>query len=59
MKMVEGEAALALRKRSRIAFSDSPKNLLNTSEPLMAIKFMSDSEARALAMRVLEHPGGP
>ncbi|KAH3682782.1 hypothetical protein WICPIJ_006241 [Wickerhamomyces pijperi] len=58
-KMIEGEAALAFLKISRIAFSDSPTYLLKISGPLTARKFTPDSVARALAVSVLEQPGGP
>ena len=49
----------ALRKTSRIAFSDSPSHLLKTSGPFMDIKLASLSVATARASRVLPQPGGP
>lgn len=54
-----GLADRALRKTSRIARSLSPRYLLNISGPRIAIKFKPDSVATALAVNVLEHPGGP
>lgn len=57
--MILGLAALAFLKMSRIARSDSPTYLLKTSDPLTAKKLRPVSVARALAMSVLEHPGGP
>ena len=58
-KIMLGAAARALRKISRTARSDSPTYMLISSAPLMAIKFKLASVATALAVRVLEQPGGP
>ena len=44
---------------SQTAFSVSPTYFENSSGPLIEIKLSFDSVARALAQRVLEHPGGP
>lgn len=44
---------------SLIAFSESPTYLLNNSGPLIAMKFNLLSVAIALAIIVLQHPGGP
>ena len=58
-KMMLGAAARALRKTSRMARSDSPTYMLVSSAPLTAMKFSCASCATALAVRVLEQPGGP
>ena len=58
-KMMEGELSLAFLKISLIAFSVSPTYLLKSSGPLIAIKFSPLSVASALAIIVLEQPGGP
>ena len=58
-KTMLGAAARALRKISRTARSDSPTYMLISSAPLMAMKFRPASVATALAVRVLEQPGGP
>ena len=58
-KIMEGDAALAFLKSSRMARSDSPTYLLKSSGPLTAIKLRPASVARALAIIVLEQPGGP
>lgn len=57
--MIDGEACLAFLNISRIFFSDSPTYLLKISGPLTAKKFKPLSDAKALANRVLLHPGGP
>ena len=54
-----GAAIRALRKTSRMAFSDSPTHLLNTSGPFMDMKLASLSVATARASNVLPQPGGP
>ena len=56
---MQGEQSRALLNKSLIAFSESPTYLENNSGPLIAIKFSDDSVAIALAIIVLEHPGGP
>jgi len=58
-KTILGELSLAFLKISRIAFSVSPTYLLNNSGPFTAMKFRPLSVARALAIIVFEHPGGP
>ncbi|CQB88202.1 Uncharacterised protein [Chlamydia trachomatis] len=58
-KIIDGDAALALRKISRMALSDSPTYLLKISGPLTAKKLSPDSVAKALAVKVFEQPGGP
>ena len=58
-KMMLGDAARAFRNTSRTARSDSPTNLLSNSGPLIARKLMPLSVAKALAIMVLLHPGGP
>ncbi|KAH3671115.1 hypothetical protein OGAPHI_000826 [Ogataea philodendri] len=56
---IDGADVLALRNTSLIFFSDSPTYLLKISGPLIARKFRPDSDASALAVSVLEQPGGP
>ena len=56
---MEGELSLAFLNISRIAFSVSPTYLLNSSGPFTAMKLSPDSVASALAIIVLEQPGGP
>nr|QNO44619.1 hypothetical protein JBICLBBK_00023 [Methanosarcinales archaeon ANME-2c ERB4] len=58
-KMIAGDACLALRNISRIAFSDSPTYLLSSSGPLMLMKFAELSVATAFASKVFPVPGGP
>ena len=57
--MMHGAHNLALLKRSRIAFSESPTNLENSSGPFIAIKLRLLSVAIAFAVIVLLQPGGP
>lgn len=57
--IIDGEAVLALRNKSRIERSLSPTHLENSSGPLTARKFRPLSVANALAIIVLAHPGGP
>ena len=56
---IHGLIYFALWKISLIFFSESPTYLLKISGPLIEIKFIYDSWAKALANIVLEHPGGP
>jgi len=58
-KITHGEQSRARLKSYRIAFSESPTNLLKSSGPFIATKFNLDSVAIALAIIVLQHPGGP
>lgn len=58
-KMILGDAARALRKTSRTLASDCPTYILKISGPFTAMKLRPDSVASALAVRVLEQPGGP
>ena len=59
MKMMAGEAALALEKIVLMAFSLSPTYLFRSSGPLTLMKFRLDCEATALTSMVLLQPGGP
>jgi hypothetical protein len=56
---MQGDVSLAFLNISLIAFSVSPTYLLNSSGPLIAIKLRPLSVASALAIIVLEQPGGP
>jgi len=58
-KIMFGAACLAFLNVSLIAFSDSPTYLLNSSGPLMLMKFASLSVAIAFASSVFPVPGGP
>lgn len=57
--MIQGAHNLALLNKFLIAFSESPTYFENNSGPLIAKKFKELSVAIALAVIVLEHPGGP
>merc|ERR1712080_417037 len=56
---MEGATLLALLKSSLTDRSDSPTYLLNNSAPFMDKKLNFDSCATALAIIVLQQPGGP
>ena len=58
-KITQGLAIRALRNNDANALSLSPSHLLSSSGPLTARKFIFPSVARARAIKVLEHPGGP
>lgn len=57
--MIDGADDRAFMKTSLIIFSESPTHLQKISGPLTAIKLRPDSDAKAIAKRVLLHPGGP
>ena len=57
--ITHGDADLAFRKISLIAFSDSPTHFDKISEPLTRIILPLLSVASALANSVFPHPGGP
>lgn len=57
--MTDGAAALAFSKISRMLASVSPTYLDNNSGPLTPMKLNRDSDAKACAINVLLHPGGP
>ena len=54
-----GAACLAFSKTSRTFASDSPNHIVNSSGPLIEIKFAWHSFATAFANSVLPQPGGP
>lgn len=58
-KITAGAHSLARLNTSLSAFSESPTYLLKSSGPLTAKKFNLLSVAIALAIIVLEQPGGP
>mmetsp|Transcript_7397 Transcript_7397/g.14075 ORF Transcript_7397/g.14075 Transcript_7397/m.14075 type:complete len:211 (+) Transcript_7397:266-898(+) len=58
-KIIAGLASLARRKSEARALSLSPSHLLRSSGPLTAKKFICPSVAKARAVKVFEHPGGP
>src|SRR3569833_1845879 len=58
-KTIQGAAARALSKMSRMLLSDSPNHMLNSSGPLTEMKLAAHSLATALANIVLPVPGGP
>mmetsp|Transcript_17118 Transcript_17118/g.65314 ORF Transcript_17118/g.65314 Transcript_17118/m.65314 type:complete len:224 (-) Transcript_17118:223-894(-) len=59
MNTMDGACCLAISKRLRTSFSDSPCHLLTRSEELTAKKVASASVATALARYDLPVPGGP
>ncbi|CCF45191.1 cell division control protein 48 [Colletotrichum higginsianum] len=58
-KTIQGAAARALSKMSRMLLSDSPNHMLRSSGPLTEMKLAAHSLATALANIVLPVPGGP
>ena len=58
-KIIAGDTCRALLNISLMCFSLSPTHLLNSSGPLIAMKFASDSFATAFARSVFPLPGTP
>ena len=56
---MQGAAARALSKMSRILLSDSPNHILSSSGPFTEMKLAAHSLATAFANIVLPVPGGP
>lgn len=56
--ITQGLAFAALSKMDRIFLSDSPTYIFSTSGPLIEIKLMPPSFAKALAIEVFPQPGG-
>ena len=59
MKMMQGAAAFASRKRSRILLAPTPTNISTNSEPEIEKNGTPASPATARASSVLPVPGGP